>query len=206
MFLVRVQVRFDAPVFARFVSNADRIGKDDGLTRIDAPVDWWWCSPTRKRGLGRSGIGSQGYDLRVCLKYLLIGRWHPEAGAGTPNGGWISCCFAAPTSLHLRPMRRPIAVFATHDDLLAGVYRFRIEQCLYHDDALPDSSGGPKQNARRAMAAIGQNLPRKHRQSQPDHQNRFARCKASRPDRMAKSTLPPKSCAHAEILITVTVE
>ena len=31
----------------------------------------------------------------------------------------------------------------------------------------------------------------KHRQSQPDHQNRFARCKARGPDRMVQSKLPP---------------
>ena len=46
-----------------------------------------------------------------------------EAGARTLNCGWISCCFAASSSLHLCPMRRPIAIFATCDDLAAGVCR-----------------------------------------------------------------------------------
>ncbi|MBD0864332.1 MAG: hypothetical protein GDA36_01360, partial [Rhodobacteraceae bacterium] len=72
---------------------ANRIGTDNVLTRIDAPVDWRSCSPTRKRALGRSGIGRpQDYDSLVRCKRLLIGQWHPEAGAGTLNCGWISCC------------------------------------------------------------------------------------------------------------------
>ncbi|MBD0864469.1 MAG: hypothetical protein GDA36_02080 [Rhodobacteraceae bacterium] len=50
-----VQGWFDAPVFARFVSNAVRIGANDVLTRIDVPVDCRSCSPTRKRGgLGKA--------------------------------------------------------------------------------------------------------------------------------------------------------
>ncbi|MBD0865210.1 MAG: hypothetical protein GDA36_06150, partial [Rhodobacteraceae bacterium] len=107
---------FDAPALARFVSNANRIGTDDVLIRIDVPVDWRWCLLTCKRTLECSGIGPQGYDP-------LVGQWCPEAGARALNCGWISCCFAAPASLHLCPMRRTIAVFATHDDLLAGVCR-----------------------------------------------------------------------------------
>ncbi|MBD0866110.1 MAG: hypothetical protein GDA36_11195 [Rhodobacteraceae bacterium] len=57
-----------------------RIGKDDVLGKIDAPVDWW-CSPTRRRALGVPGSGTQGYDLLVRFKYLLIRQWHPEDGA-----------------------------------------------------------------------------------------------------------------------------
>ncbi|MBD0866266.1 MAG: hypothetical protein GDA36_12105 [Rhodobacteraceae bacterium] len=47
-----VQVWFDAPVFARFVSNAVRIGADDVLTRIDALMDWRWFSPICKPRVG----------------------------------------------------------------------------------------------------------------------------------------------------------
>ena len=46
-------------------------------------------SPTRKRGLGHSGIGRQGYDPLVRFKYLLIGQWPPEAEAYALNCGWI---------------------------------------------------------------------------------------------------------------------
>ncbi|MBD0864682.1 MAG: hypothetical protein GDA36_03265 [Rhodobacteraceae bacterium] len=46
-----VQGWFDGPVVAWFVSNADRIGADDVLSKIDAPVDWRWCSPTCKHVL-----------------------------------------------------------------------------------------------------------------------------------------------------------
>ena len=114
---------FDAPVVVRFVSNAVWIGTDDVLTAIDAPVDWRWCSPTRKPALGCSGIGPQGYDPLVRFNCLLIGQWHPKAGARALNCGWISCRFAASISLHLRPMRRPVAVFAICDDILTGVCR-----------------------------------------------------------------------------------
>ncbi|MBD0865807.1 MAG: hypothetical protein GDA36_09510 [Rhodobacteraceae bacterium] len=92
------------------------------MNRIDAPADWRWCSPTCKPALGCSGIGPQGYDPLVRCKCLLIGEWHPEAGAAL-NCSWISCCVAAPASLRLCPMRRPITGFVTHDDLLAEVCR-----------------------------------------------------------------------------------
>ncbi|MBD0865938.1 MAG: hypothetical protein GDA36_10240 [Rhodobacteraceae bacterium] len=58
-----VQGWFDRPVLARYVSNADRIGADDVLTRIGALMDGGLavaCLPTCKRALGRSGIGPQG--------------------------------------------------------------------------------------------------------------------------------------------------
>jgi transposase, IS5 family len=55
---------------------ADRIGNDDVLSKIDALLDWPSFSPILKRGLGRSGIGPQGYDPLVLFKCLLIGQWH----------------------------------------------------------------------------------------------------------------------------------
>ena len=54
----------------------DRIGADDALVKIDALMDWGSFSPILKRGLGRSGIGPQGYDPLVLFKCLLIGQWH----------------------------------------------------------------------------------------------------------------------------------
>lgn len=56
--------------------SADRIGDDHVLAEIDALMDWRAFSPIRRRGLGRSGIGPQGYDLLVMFKCLLIGQWH----------------------------------------------------------------------------------------------------------------------------------
>ncbi|MBD0866340.1 MAG: hypothetical protein GDA36_12515, partial [Rhodobacteraceae bacterium] len=55
---------FDALVFRG--SCRTRFGSAQTvLTGIDAPVDWlmdWrWRSSTRKRALGRAGIGPQGY-------------------------------------------------------------------------------------------------------------------------------------------------
>ncbi len=55
-------------IFRRFVMDlffreaTVRIGADDVLTKIDALLDWQLFSPILKRGLGRSGIGRQGYD------------------------------------------------------------------------------------------------------------------------------------------------
>lgn len=56
--------------------STERIGADDALAKIDALMDWLSFSPTLKRGLGRSGIGPQGYDPLVLFKCLLIGQWH----------------------------------------------------------------------------------------------------------------------------------
>lgn len=54
----------------------ERIGADDALAKIDALLNWPLFSPILKRGLGRSGIGPQGYDPLVLFKCLLIGQWH----------------------------------------------------------------------------------------------------------------------------------
>ncbi|MBD0865603.1 MAG: hypothetical protein GDA36_08385 [Rhodobacteraceae bacterium] len=62
--------------------------------------------------------------------------------------------------------------------------RFRVAHCLCHDDALPDSSGWIKQEARLATAAIGQNLPRKHWQSH-NQVTKTALPKAIRPQGVA---------------------
>jgi len=78
-------------VASRFMSNADRIGEGGVLGKIDALMGWRWCSPILKHRLGCSWIGPQGYDPLVRFNCLLIGQWHPEAGAGTLNCGWISC-------------------------------------------------------------------------------------------------------------------
>ena len=45
----------------------DRIGVDDALAKIDALMDWSSFSPILKRGLGRSGVGPQGYDPLVLF-------------------------------------------------------------------------------------------------------------------------------------------
>ena len=46
---------------------ADRIGDDDVLSKIDTLMDWPAFSPILKRGLGRSGVGPQGYDPLVLF-------------------------------------------------------------------------------------------------------------------------------------------
>ena len=54
----------------------ERIGADEALAKIDALMDWPSFLPILKRGLGRSGVGPQGYDPLVLFKCLLIGQWH----------------------------------------------------------------------------------------------------------------------------------
>ena len=62
----------------------ERIGADEALSKIDVLMDWPSFSPILKRGLGRSGVGPQGYDPLVLFKFLLIGQWQrSQAGAGT---------------------------------------------------------------------------------------------------------------------------
>ncbi len=53
-----------------------RIGNDDALSKIDALMDWRLFLPILKSGLGRSGVGPQGYDPLVLFKCLLSGQWH----------------------------------------------------------------------------------------------------------------------------------
>ena len=55
---------------------AGRLGDDDVLARVDALMDWSTFSPILTRGLGRSGVGPQGYDPLVFFKCLLLGSWH----------------------------------------------------------------------------------------------------------------------------------
>ena len=71
----------------------ERIGADDALSKIDALMDWPSFSPILERGLGRSGVGPQGYDPLVLFKCLLIGQWHglsdPKLGAGAEGASGL---------------------------------------------------------------------------------------------------------------------
>jgi len=52
---------------------------------------------------------------------------------------------------------RPLRAWEQRGGRLISKRRLRVEQCLCHDDAPPDSSGWPKQNTQLAMMAIRQN-------------------------------------------------
>ena len=71
----------------------ERIGADDVLSKIDVLMDWQSFSPILKRGLGRSGVGPQGYNPLVLFKCLLIGQWHGLSDPKLERAlkcGWIS--------------------------------------------------------------------------------------------------------------------
>lgn len=71
----------------------ERIGADDVLSKIDVLMDWPSFSPIFKRGLGRSGVGPQGYNPLVLFKCLLIGQWHGLSDPKLERAlkcGWIS--------------------------------------------------------------------------------------------------------------------
>ena len=51
----------------------ERIGVNYALSKIDALMDWASFSPILERGLGRSGVGPQGYDPQVVLSRLRSG-------------------------------------------------------------------------------------------------------------------------------------
>ena len=55
---------------------SERVGVDDVLSKVNVLMDWSPFAPILKRGLGRSGVGPQGYDPLVLFKCLLIGQWH----------------------------------------------------------------------------------------------------------------------------------
>ncbi len=69
--------------------GSDRIGDDDVLSKIDALLGWRAFSPILKRGLGRSGIGPQGYEPLVLFMCLLIGQSLPAGECmHSPRGAW----------------------------------------------------------------------------------------------------------------------
>ena len=53
---------------------AERVGSDDVLSKVAVLMDWGAFLPILKRGLGRSGVGPQGYGPLVLFKCLLINQ------------------------------------------------------------------------------------------------------------------------------------
>jgi len=62
-----VQGWFDEPVFARLVSNADRIGADDVLTGIDALMNGGLAVVLAD--MQAAGWGAPGSGLRVMIHW-----------------------------------------------------------------------------------------------------------------------------------------
>jgi len=106
------------------VSNPVRIGKDGVLSKIDALMDLVVVCADMQACAGVFRDRAPGGMIRWSASTVCCSGSGPPKLARALNCGWISCCFAAPGSLCLSPMRRPVAVFAIHDDLLTGVCRW----------------------------------------------------------------------------------
>ena len=101
----------------------DRIGDDDVLSKIDALLDWQSFSLILQRGLGRSGIGPQGYDPLVLFKCLLIGQWHGLSDPKLERALKVRLDLHAPVpdeTTHCR-FRNTLVQGDVYDDLLAEV-------------------------------------------------------------------------------------
>ena len=108
-----------------------RIGADDALSKIDALLDWAAFSPILKRGLGRSGVGPQGYDPLVLFKCLLIGQWHGLSDPKLERALKVRLDFmifcgldlhaAVPDETTHRRFRNALVKGGVYDDLLAAV-------------------------------------------------------------------------------------
>ena len=60
-----------------FVADAARrLGDDDVFSKVDSLLDWSPIEGLLRRGLGRSGLGPQGYGALTLFKCLLLGQWH----------------------------------------------------------------------------------------------------------------------------------
>lgn len=111
----------------------DRIGVDDALAKIDALMDWSSFSPILKRGLGRSGVGPQGYDPLVLFKCLLIGQWHGLSDPKLERALKVRLDFMIFCGLNLHApvpdetthcrFRNALVKGGVYDDLLAEVCR-----------------------------------------------------------------------------------
>lgn len=116
-----------------FREAADRIGEDDVLSKIDVLMDWPAFSPLLKRGLGRSGIGPQGYDPLVLFKCLLVGQWHGLSDPKLERALRVRLDFMLFCGLDLHApvpdetthcrFRNALVEGGIHDDLLAEVCR-----------------------------------------------------------------------------------
>ena len=56
--------------------GARRIGPENVLVKVSAPVDWGRIGAVLDPAKLRSGLGAQGYDLLLLFKCLLLGQWH----------------------------------------------------------------------------------------------------------------------------------
>ena len=121
----------------------ERIGADDALSKIDALMDWPSFSPILERGLGRSGVGPQGYASKAN-RASLRGKYQDGI-------------------MRKAARNRPLRASEKRFNKLISKRRFRVEQCFGTMKRLfglhrARYFGVGKIHAQLAMAAIGQNL------------------------------------------------
>ena len=142
---------------------ARRLGDDDVLARVDVLMDWLAFSPILNRGLGRSGVGPQGYDPLVLFKCLLLGQWHGLSDPKLERALKVRLDFmlfcglssSAPVpdeTTHCR-FRNALVKGGVYDDLLAEVCRqleaqnlkMRKADAAIIDATLIESAARPRQ-------------------------------------------------------------
>ena len=139
---------------------ADRIGDVDVLSKFDRLLDWRGFSLILKPGLGRSGIGPQGYDPLVLFKCLLIGQWHGLSDPKLERALKVRLDFmlfcgldlhAPDETTHCR-FRNGLVQGGVYDDLLAEVchqieghgLKLRAAQAAIIDATLVESAARPR--------------------------------------------------------------
>jgi len=113
--------------------GARRIGSDNVLMKVSALVDWGQIGVILDRAKLRSGLGTQGYDLLLLFKCLLLGQWHGLSDPGLEESLKVRLDFMlfagfdlhAPVpdeTTHCR-FRNALVEKGIHDDLLAEICR-----------------------------------------------------------------------------------
>ena len=116
-----------------FQEARHRLCEDDGLSKIDALIDWSAFLPVLSSVLGRSKLGPTGYEPILLFKSLLLGQWHGLSDAKLERALNVRLDFmvfcgldlhgAVPDHSTLCRFRNALVTSGVFDDLLAEVCR-----------------------------------------------------------------------------------
>jgi IS5 family transposase len=113
--------------------SARRIGPENVLMKVSALVDWDRIGAVLGRAKLRSGLGTQGYDLLLLFKCLLLGQWHGLSDPKLEESLKVRLDFMLFAGLDLHAsvpdetthcrFRNALVVNGVYDDLLAEICR-----------------------------------------------------------------------------------